>query len=346
LGLAGEDALPERFEDVEALEEFMSRPGPDLSADLAAIDGDIMILGVGGKMGPTLARLARRVQPERRVIGVARFSEPGLEEKLQGWGIETIKCDFLERDVVAALPRVANVIFMAGRKFGTRGNLGLTWAMNVLVPAIVADVFCDSRIVVLSTGNVYPFADTAGGGATEETPPGPMGEYAQSCLGRERMFQYFSGRHGTKGRIIRLNYAIDTRYGVLWDVAVKVLRGQPINVMTGHVNVIWQGDANSYILRSLQYCTAPTSLLNVSGSGAVAIRELAHAFGKRLGRSVEIAGTESESCLLVNTEQCARLFGPPSVPLEAMIDWVAEWVTRGQPSLEKPTAYDSRDGSF
>ena len=341
-----DDGLPDRFEDVDALEEFMSRPGPGLAVDLAATDGDIMILGVGGKMGPTLARLARRAAPERRVVGVARFSEPGLEEKLQGWGVETIRCDLLERDAVAVLPKLPNVIFMAGRKFGTSGNLELTWAMNALVPAIVADVFGDSRIVALSTGNVYPFADAAGGGATEETAPDPMGEYAQSCLGRERMFQYFSERHGTTGRIIRLNYAIDTRYGVLWDVAARVFRGEAIDVTTAHVNVIWQGDANSHILRSLRHCTAPTSPLNVSGASAVGIRGLARAFGERLGKKVKIAGAESEACWLVNTKECARLFGPPRVPLEAMIDWVADWVARGLPSLEKPTAYDSRDGSF
>ena len=341
-----DDALPERFEDVEALEEFMSRPGPGLAADLAAADGDIMILGVGGKMGPTLARLARRAVPERRVVGVARFSETGLEEKLQGWGVETIRCDLLERDAVTALPKLPNVIFMAGRKFGTSGNLELTWAMNALVPAIVAEVFGDSRIVALSTGNVYPFADVAGSGAREETPPNPRGEYAQSCLGRERMFEYFSGRHGTMGRIIRLNYAIDTRYGVLWDVAVKVLGGEAIDVTTGYANVIWQGDANGCILRSLRHCTAPTSPLNVSGAVAVAIRGLARAFGERLGKKVKIAGKESEACWLVNTEQCARLFGPPRVPLEKMIGWVADWVARGLPSLDKPTAYDNRDGSF
>ena len=297
-------------------------------------------------MGPTLARLARRAVPERRVVGVARFSETGLEEKLQGWGVETIRCDLLERDAVTALPKLPNVIFMAGRKFGTSGNLELTWAMNALVPAIVAEVFGDSRIVALSTGNVYPFADVAGSGAREETPPNPMGEYAQSCLGRERMFEYFSGRHGTMGRIIRLNYAIDTRYGVLWDVAVKVLGGEAIDVTTGYANVIWQGDANGCILRSLRHCTAPTSPLNVSGAVAVAIRGLARAFGERLGKKVKIAGKESEACWLVNTEQCARLFGPPRVPLEKMIGWVADWVARGLPSLDKPTAYDNRDGSF
>ncbi len=339
--------LPDRFRDVEHLEEVMSAPAPELIAEFGQLSGDLIILGVGGKMGPTLARLAKRAAPGRRVIGVARFSETGLREKLESQGIECIATDLLDRAQVEALPKPSNVIFMAGRKFGSSGQEDLTWAMNAHVPAIVAEAFAGSRIVAYSTGCVYPYVDVRHGGATESTPATPPpGAYANSCVAREAMFQYFSRTCGTPGRIIRLNYAIDMRYGVLHDVALRVKDRQTIDLSTGHVNVIWQGDANAMALRAFGHCTVPSEPLNVSGPETVSVRWLAEALGQRLRQAPVFVGTEPPDAWLVNTAEATRLFGHPRVALGRLIEWTADWVGRGLPSLGKPTAYGARDGAF
>ena len=334
------------FEDIAALEEAMSRPSLALVDALAGVAGDIMVLGVGGKMGPTLARMAKRAAPGKKVIGVARFSEPGLRERLQSQGIECIEADLLSREAVAALPDAANIVFMAGRKFGSTGSEWLTWAMNAYVPALVAERFRRSRIVAFSTACVYPFVGTGSDGATEDVPPtAPSGEYANSCVARERMFEHFSHQHQTAGRLIRLSYAIDMRYGVLHDVAQKVLRGETIDLAMGYANVIWQGEANDWTLRSLAHCDTPTTPLNLSGP-KISIRAVARSLGQRLGIAPVLAGQEAPTAWLIDSSLAYGLFGPPQVGLDTMLDWTADWVRRGGASLGKPTHYEARDGKY
>src|SRR3954468_2757813 len=336
--------LPRGFAGVEELEEFMTRPSAALKNDLASVP-EILLLGIGGKMGPTLARMAQRAG--KRVVGVARFTEKGLKERLEGHGIECIACDLLDRASLERLPRLKHVVFMAGHKFGAAGNPSMTWAMNAGVPFMVAEAFRQSRIVAFSTACVYPYVSVRGRGADEATPSlPPPGDYAASCVGREQAFMHGSLRHGTPGRLMRLGYAIDMRYGVLHDVAEKVFAGKPVDVTMGHVNVLWQGDANEQALRLLAHCTTPTSPINVSGSEVLSVRQLAAEFGKRFKKKTRVKGKESPTAWLVDTRAAQKLLGAPRGPLSAMLDWQADWIARGMPDLGKPTHFETRDGKY
>ena len=338
--------LPSRFEDIEHLEQVMSTPSQALVDVLARLHGDIMVLGVGGKMGPTLARMAKRAAPGKRVIGVARFSEAGLRQRLQQQGVECIEADLLCAEALAALPEVENIVYMAGRKFGSSGSEWLTWAMNAHVPALVAQRYRNARLVAFSTACVYPFVSVAGAGATEDLPPtAPSGEYANSCVARERLFEYFSHQHGTAGRLLRLSYAIDMRYGVLLDLAKKILAREPIDLTMGYANIIWQGEANDWALQALAHCETPTSALTLSGP-KISIRATALSLGERLGVAPVLTGVEADSAWLVDCARATALFGAPQVSLDCMLDWTADWAQRGMATLGKPTHYETRDGKY
>lgn len=335
---------------VEELELRMTEPSDELIEELAQLDGDIMLLGVGGKMGPTMAKMAKRAIDaagiQKHVIGVSRFSGGTLAQDLNESGIETIAADLLDEGQLSALPNVKNIIYLAGKKFGTTGQEYSSWAMNTYLPGRVASKFRDSRIVAFSTGNVYPLTPVYWGGATEETAVAPVGEYAQSCLGRERVFEYFSHLHQTPVLIFRLNYAIDLRYGVLNEVAQAVKEGRPIDLRMGHANVIWQGDANEVALRSLKHVSSPPKVLNVTGPETISIRKLALRFGQLLGKEPVFENAEGETALLSDASQMNRLFGYPRVSLDQMIEWTADWVNAGGETLGKPTHFQEREGKF
>jgi nucleoside-diphosphate-sugar epimerase len=337
------------------LEELLSRPREETIAALEACPGDVVVLGAGGKMGPTLARMvaraaaiadARHGGPTRRVTAVSRFSSAAARRSLEEAGVETVACDLLDREAVARLPDAPNAVFMAGQKFGTDAAPALTWAMNTIVPAICAERYARGRIVAFSTGNVYPLTPVAAGGARETDPLGPVGEYAASCVGRERIFELAAGRDGTRVAIVRLNYAIDLRYGVLTDIAVKVLHGEPIDVRMGHVNVIWQGDANRIAVECLAHASAPPFVVNVTGRAALSVRELATRIGDRLGRTPLFTGDEAPDALLSATERMGSVFAAPEVPLDWMLTWVADWVRARRPLLGRPTHFEERAGRF
>ena len=329
------------------LDELLSRPRHETLAALDACPGDLIVLGAGGKMGPTLSRMAARAaHGSRRVIAVSRWSSPDAERELHEHGVETLRCDLLDRAAVARLPDAPNVIFMAGQKFGTASAPTATWAMNTIVPANCAERYRDSRIVAFSTGNVYALTPVDIGGSRERDPLGPVGEYAASCVGRERMLELSSEQHGTRVAIVRLNYAIDLRYGVLVDIALRVHGDDAVPLGMGYVNVIWQGDANRIALECLTHAESPPFVLNVTGRDVLSVRTIAEWFGARFGKPARFAGSENADALLSNTDRLRSTFAPPEVSLEQMLEWVADWVERGGPVLGKPTRFEARDGRF
>lgn len=343
-------ALPPSIPDVHTLEDVLSDPPDYVVNAMRELDGDLIVLGVAGKMGPTLARMARRATDlagrKRRIIGVARFSDARQEHALHACGVETLRCDLLNEADVDALPDAENVVFMAGRKFGSTGLESLTWAMNSYVPALVSRRYVGSRIVAFSTGNVYGLTPAGRGGSEEADAPRPVGEYAMSCLARERIFEYFSESLGTSIVILRLNYAVEMRYGILSDLAGRVAAGETIDVTMGFFNVIWQGDANAMALAALTRGTSPPLVLNVAGPEELSVRRTCEELARLLKRSVALSGREADDALLSNGARAWSLFGRPRIQAQQLIEWTADWVARGGASLDKPTHFESRDGRF
>lgn len=340
----------DRIENTDHLDTLLSEPTPLAIQALANLDGDLILLGVAGKMGPTLARMAKRALEhagvKRRVLGAARFSDTRVEAQLQSWGIETIRCDFLDRSQLAKLPDVPNVIAMFGMKFGSTGQEARTWAMNCLAPAFVCDKYRKSKIVAFSTGNVYGLTPVARGGSLETDALNASGDYAMSCVGRERVYEYCSRTEGIPMAILRLNYATEMRYGVLVDIAQRVRAGETIDVTMGHFNAIWQADANAAALSAFAHLATPPLVLNIAGPEVLSVRAMAEEFARRFGKPVRFVGSESADALLSNAQHSNRLFGLPRVNAELMTAWIAGWIARGGATLGKPTHFEVRDGKF
>ncbi len=343
-------AAIDSIRDVEQLEELLSRPTPEVIELMGRIEGDVLVLGAFGKIGPSLARMARRASyvagASRRVIAVGRNITPEAEARCRQAGIETLRCDLLDRRQLAGLPDAPNVFYLAALKFGSTGQEALTWAMNAYLPGLVCERFSASRIVAYSTGNVYRMARFDSGGSTEDSPLEPVGDYAMSCLGRERVFTHFSQARGTPVALLRLNYAHEMRYGVMVDLSQKVLAGQAIDVGMGYFNAIWQGDSNAMTLRALEHAAAPARPINVAGPETLRVRDVAGELGRLLGKPVTFTGSEAPDALLSNGLLGYELLGRPAVTSGQMIRWVADWVARGGPTLGKPTKFQVRDGRF
>ena len=341
---------PTHFTNEAALEEALSRPTPALVKMMQELEGDFILLGVAGKMGVSMARMAKRAGVEagvqKRIIGVSRFSAPEQQVFLEESGVETIKGDLLNQEFINSLPEVENVIYLAGMKFGTEGNESFTWAMNSFLPGLVVEKFKNSKIIAFSTGCVYPLVKVASGGSKESDMPAPVGEYSQSCLGRERLFEFGSIKNKTQVVLIRLNYAVEMRYGVLVDIATKVRNDEVIDLTMGYANVIWQGDANEMILRSIQYCNSPAKHLNISGAEVISVADIAKQFGKIMNKEVRLTGVEADSALLVNVSQSHELLGKPTVTLDQVIKWTADWIENDKRLLGKATHFEVRDGKY
>lgn len=336
--------------DDDDLEEFLSRPSPEVVEALRRTPGDVIVIGAGGKMGPSLTTMVRRacdaLGDGRTVTAVSRFSSPEAAARLENGGIRVVRAELGDRDAVGRLPDAPNVIYMAGQKFGTKDLPSLTWAMNTLVPAMVAERYAGSRIVAFSTGNVYPLSPAASPGSRESDSLTPIGEYANSCVGRERVLEHVSRTRGTPMTVVRLNYAVDLRYGVLVDIAHRVAAGEPVHVDMGFVNVIWQGDANAQAIRALTVSASPPRAINVTGPERLSVREIARRLGDLLGTAPRIEGTEAPDALLSDTTLAQSLFGPPTVSTDVLIEWVASWVAHGGTRLGKATKFEVRDGKF
>ena len=339
-----------KIEDVRQLEEVLSRPTEDVIETMGRIEGDIIVLGVGGKIGPTLAMMARRASDaagvKRRVIGVARFSSPELREHLSAHGIETIACDLLDRAALESLPEVPNVFYLAAKKFGSTGAESTTWAMNVYLPGLVCEKFTGSRIVAYSTGNVYPLVPTDSSGAIETTPTEPVGDYAMSCLGRERIFSHFSETRGTPVALVRLNYATELRYGTLVDIAGQVLAGEPVDLSMGYFNAVWQGDSNAMTLRALEHVSSPPFVVNLAGPEKLSVRHCAEYLGQQMGKTATFTGTESLDAFLSDGRLGYEKLGHTTVDAQEMMGMIADWQVRGGSTLGKPTHFQTRDGKF
>lgn len=334
----------------EELDLLSAEPSKQLIDAMRTLHGDITILGANGKIGLSLSRMAylaaEKAGVNKKIYAVSRFSDKEGKEKLESWGVKTITCDLLDADQVKELPVTENVIFMAGRKFGTIGSEPLTWAMNVLVPANCAEHYRDSRIIVFSTGCVYPLVSKSTGGSVETDRSDPVGEYSQSCLGRERIFEHFSITNGTPMLLYRLNYATDLRYGVMYDIGIKIWNDEPIVTGVDYFNIIWQGDANNYALLSLLKTTSPANILNITGEEILSVKDVAEEMGKIMNKPVEIVSTGKDHSYLNNASKSFGYFGKPSVSSKELIRMQAEWIMHGGKGLNKPTHFEVDDGKF
>ncbi len=335
----------DRIEIEEALIAKMTEPSPEVVEAVSQIDGEIMILGIAGKMGPTLGELLVRAGA-KGVVGVSRFSDPSSRDPLEAAGIRTVRCDLMDDEGLRQLPEVGHIILMAGHKFGATGNEPLTWAMNTMLPARVMQRFPESRVVYVSSGNVYRFTSPETGGAVESSPLDPIGEYAQSRLGGERLVEFYSERDGTPVTIVRLFYATELRYGIILDIAQNVWNREPINLSMGYANQVWQGDANSYLARCFPLCESPARTLNLTGPEMLSVRELATQLGGLMGVEPIFEGQEEDTALLGNVGTLLDLLGPPRVTATEIVEWVAGWVMQEGSTLGKPTKYEARDGKF